>query len=241
MRTGYTMTYRVGSIQAGEIDQLWTPRKSNGKPGVMLLHGATAPQAFAEATRASSAMVGPALSSRGYSAVAGTMGGDTFANDTAMARMTAAGALLGATFHLLGFSMGFALALRYAAANPGKVASLVGVIPLSDILTMYANNTAGLAASIAAAWGVPNGNPLPAGADLSTGFATIAAAGIPARLYYSNPDTSIPPASVLATGAAINADIVAPVNGGHTEAGIGQIGAIGAGGWSDVGNWLDAL
>lgn len=245
--SGYTMTYKVGRIQATETDQVWIPtaRRGSDKYGVVLLHGATAPNQFADHTRWGSARIPARLAEAGIPCIAGQMGGDTYANDTALARVDAAITQLAtladipsSKVHLIGVSMGAAVGVRYAATNPTKVASFTGIIPLSSIINTYTNNVAGLRAAIGTAWGVTYPTELPVGADLVTLAATVSAAEIPSRLYYSDPDTSVPVADVTALGTALGATIVAGTALGHTEAGINDIGMTTLSEWSGLVTFL---
>lgn len=244
--SGYTMTYKLSRIQAAETDQVWIPtaRRDADKYGVVLLHGATAPNQYADHTRWGSATLPARLAAAGIPCIAGQMGGDTFANDTALARIDAAITQLStlaeipsSKVHLIGVSMGAAAGVRYASTYPSKVASFTGIIPLSSIINTYTNDVAGLRASIGTAWGVTYPTALPAGADLVTLSAAMTA--IPSRLYYSDPDTSVPVADVTALGTAMGADVVSLGTAlGHTEAGINDIGATTLSDWSGLVSFL---
>lgn len=159
---GYTLDYSQGRIRASNTDQLFTPHTIRGadKYGVMALHGATAPDNYALATRWQSSKVAAHLAHAGIPVVAGAMSGDSFANSNSQTDMTNALPLLAQAgcdttkVHLLGISMGCLLAIQWAGANPDKVASIQGIIPATSIQRIYETNPGGLSAGVATAWGV---------------------------------------------------------------------------------------
>lgn len=231
--TNYTAISSIGNIQAGETDYLWLPGEKRGanKYGVVLLHGAGAPNNFMDATRLGSLTLPAWLAMAGIPVVAGQMGGDTFANDTAMTRINSAITYLSANAGvpstkviLIGASMGGALALRYASLNPSKVAAIVGIIPLTNINTIYQSNAGGLRAAIGTAWGVTYPTALPAGANLPV-LASALNGVVPSRLYYSDADALIPYADVLAMASIAGSEAIEydPTNSGHTETTIGAV------------------
>jgi pimeloyl-ACP methyl ester carboxylesterase len=250
MRSRYSVSVRIGNIQAGETDSLFLPgenARGATKYGVLLLHGATAPQAFQDTTRWASAQIGGRIAEAGIPCLAGQMGGDTFANDTAMTRigqartyLAAASGCSNAKILLVGASMGAALALRYAGENPAQVAGVVGIIPLVNIDAIYQANTLGLRAAIGTAWGVVYPAALPANANLTVKAAPMADGVVPSILYYSDADAAINPADVIAMANTIDAELVEhdPTNLGHTEGGINNIGTYGDGNWSHMVEWL---
>jgi pimeloyl-ACP methyl ester carboxylesterase len=232
----YALHYKISNVFAGETDQLWMPRNPRtGQYGVILCHGYNTPDTYSQATFPRSAKLVSELARHGIPSVAGLFGGDTWANDTAMSRITAAHSYLatatGASstkVHLFGMSMGNALALRYAALNPTKVASVTGIIPLSSIANMYeANNPAGSRASIGTAWGVTYPTPLPAGADLLALAPTLQANTIPYRAYYSSVDQYIAVADVQALADAAGGT-AAEIDStyGHADAALTQFNVI---------------
>lgn len=235
MRPSYVLSYSLNRIQAAEFDQIWFPGNVRGKYGVILCHGLGANDQFASQTKAHSPILAASLASAGFACIAGTMAGDSFGNNTSMARMTsahtalagvAAGTFNGTKVHLVAISMGACLAIRWAKENPDKVASITLLIPTASIINTYNGNVGGLRASIEAAWGVAFPASLPADADLVAHAAVIKAAGIPARIYYSDTDAVIPVADINALATAMGAEKFSadPLNFGHSEATIGEIG-----------------
>jgi len=251
--TGYELTYSLGNIRAANTDTLLKPFEIRGasKYGVMALHGATTQDEFAVADRWKSAKIAAHVAMAGIPVVAGRMSGDSFANDFAMTDMTNALPFLATSgcdtskVHLIGFSMGMTLAIRWAAANLSKVASIQGVIPATSIDRIYQTNAGGLRASVGTAWGVTYPTALPAGAILTSAYSAIAGSGIPVRLHYTSSDTTILPADV-ATDAAllgVSGSNLVDLGGafGHAERTIGLFDALGAGDSSDYINWIKGL
>lgn len=251
MRTHYTSSMGVGNIQAAETDVLFTPSRAltTADIGIILLHGATTPNEFADHTRWGSVRLAARLALAGYPCIAGAMANDAFANDTVMARITAARAFLASATgcspnktHLLGVSMGGGTAVRYAALNPTKVESITGIIPMANIDALYQANTLGLRASIGTAWGVTYPTALPAGANLLAQAPAIATADIPVRFYYDDADAAIDPADVLALAVACDATTFEiPPDLGHVEGTIDACADIGGTNWSGLIGWLDSL
>lgn len=227
---GYSADAATGRIQAGEVDTIWTPRNLRaGRCGAILLHGSGNPQGFIDSMNQPSSMkLAAALATAGIPCIAGDMGGQTWANDTAMTRIDAAWAVLKARFPtmradkvcLVGASMGGALAARYSQLNPTKVAAVVGLIPLWDLAAFYTGNVGGTQAEVAAAWGVSTGAALPASADIA-GNAGLAA-GIPHLAGYSTVDTTVSPAWVLTYTQRVGGTaIVTDTTFGHSDAAVG--------------------
>lgn len=232
----YALLNKIGNVSVGENDHLWVPRTPRtGQYGVILCHGYNTPYSYNQATFPHTAKIIGELARHGIPCVAGFFGGDTWGNDTAMSRLTAAHTYLASAsgasatkVHMLGMSMGHALALRYAALNPTKVASVTGIIPLVDINAMYAADyPAGSQASIGAAWGVTYPTPLPAGADLLAQAPTLQSNAIPYRAYYSSVDPYIQVADVQALAAAAGGTATEiDSTYGHTDAAMTQFNTI---------------
>lgn len=228
MKTRHDMTTKTGRVHAAEVDYLWSPAEPYDGYPVIMLHGAgtTARDAFASASFYAHATLPGILAHHNIPCISGWLGGDTMGNDTGMTRITEATAVLEALpnvdaskVHLVGVSMGNELAMRYAGLNPTKVASIMSVMPLSDIDAVYQANRGGFRATIGTAWGVTYPAALPAQSNLiATHAAAIVAAGIPVRLLYSTADTLVLPAEVvaLATALGIAPEIVDAVNN-HDE------------------------
>lgn len=136
-----------------------------------------------------------------YLVLAADWGGDTYANDTGIARVAAGIANARAKYNvdsdpvmLVGMSMGNAVGMAYTKANPGDVRAIAGMIPGLDLNDVDVNNRGGLAAAMNAAYGGdyvdsvhgPDHSPVRFAADLP--------ADLPIRLWTSTNDTYIPPA-----------------------------------------------
>lgn len=245
------MLQRRASVVAAEDDYLFLPKRGQTvrKTGVILLHGAGSPDQFAGHARWGSHTLGPALADAGYACVAGTMAGDAYGNDTAMARVTSYGdwletqaPVLPDKYVLIGTSMGGYTAMRWAIANIAKVKALGLVLPLCDIVGAYNANIGGLQAAIAGAWGVVAPAALPAGADITVTAAAIKTAKIPSKMYYEDSDTVTLPATQTAMAATIGADavLIEPADLGHTEATVWEASKVGgaAGAWTDLINFV---
>lgn len=246
--TLYTLTARVGRVQAAEIDWLWEPETvdPNKKP-VVLLHGSGSGNygAFANGAFYASAQVAPMLAYSGRKVISGWFGSQTFANDTLMARIDSALTVLGVTeAHIFGVSMGGGGAVRYASLNPTKAASIMGIIPMADIDAIYQADRGGLRANIGTAWGVTYPTPLPASSNLAVAHGPVVASnGIPRRLLYSTADTLVLPAEVttLAASMGITAEII-DTTLGHVEGTIAKAKDLDlTAPWKDYVDWIDGL
>lgn len=248
---GYNLSMGVNNIQAGETDVKIVPHRefSESDVPIILLHGATAPNNFAQADRWASSRMAARLAMAGYPCISGHMGGDSFANDTSMTRVDQALAEISdatgcssTQCHLIGCSMGAGVAVRWAAENPTKALSVTGLIPMANIDALYQANTLGLRASIGLAWGVVYPAALPADANLLTHGAVIGTNEIPTRFYYDDADAAINPVDVLALAAACEAETFeVPPDLGHTESTINAIASIGGSDWSGLIDWLQSI
>lgn len=244
------MRARVGGVQAGEKDFVWFPgsnKRGSSKYGVILCHGATANEQYADTTRWASVVIPARIAQAGIPCIAGAFGGDTFANDTAIARVTAAKTYLIAQTGcasdkvlLVGASMGGGVAVRWAGQNPTQTAAYVGIMPMSDMSDIYVNNRLGLQATIGTAWGVTYPTALPAAADLSQYATTMKDNGIPAKIYYSSADTAVLPATVTTLATTMGATAIQHDPGalGHSEGGFQQMSTYSSGDWSDLVSFL---
>lgn len=238
---GYSRSAGYGRIASGENDQVWIPRTPrSGKCGVILLHGSGNPNGYMDPVgQPASQRLAAALCAAGIPCVSGEMGGQTWANNTAMSRIDAAWDLLRTNapirsdkVALVGGSMGGALGARYSQLYPAKVAAFVGLIPLLDLVGLYNANTSGVAAEIATAWGVTAPATLPPSADIAANVNL--AAGIPAKFWYSGNDTIVLPAWVTNYATALGAEAIDVGTNGHSDATIGQVPV------PDVGKFLVA-
>lgn len=247
------LSNQVGRVKATEPDNLWTPDPLDGdKYPVILVHGAgaTALNAFTRAASFAESYLGPMVGYSGRKAVAGWFGSslttDPFANSTHMDCIEDAITLTGAAkAHIWGASMGGGAAVRFASLNPTLVASIMCVIPMSDMQAMYAANRGGLRANMGTAWGVTYPTPLPTpDTDLiGTHAPAVAAAGIPRRLQYSTADVLVLPAeaTALAAGLGITGEVI-DTTSGHTETTIEKAMNLDLSyPWADYIDWIDGL
>lgn len=218
---GYSVDTKVGRVQSGEVDTIFSPRSPRtGRRGVVLLHADNSALQYTDGhTFPKSVQLAAFLAINGIPCITGQLGntdanGDNFANDQAMSRVTAAWSLLQSVAGvasdkvlLVGASMGGATAARYAMLNPGSVAAGYGIIPASDLTDLYTRNPLGVQPQIGAAWGVTYPTALPSGADLP-GQAHLAS-GVPWRLDYGAGDAAIAPSTVTALAAAWGSQCVA--------------------------------
>lgn len=195
-------SFSQSRIVPGENDFFSLPRtyRPLSSPGVIYCHGASQPaltmvnpQAFGQLT------VIDKVASR-YPVLVGDLGFDTWGNDISLTDVTAAVALIQSSpvsakpgkVAIIGTSMGFAVATRYAVANPTKVACIAGLFPVCDIQDI--RNNIGAQSGIDTAWEITYPAPLPPGAEVATRAAQLTF--IPIRLWYSEGDSIITPRTV---------------------------------------------
>ncbi len=161
---GITHTAGTGVVAASTehlsaVPEAWAADGS--KMGVIYLHGATrGPEQIIDGvTYGALKAIIRAVILAGYPVLAVSTG-DTWGNDTAMARIDAAKTYLQGTMGakagdiaLMGGSMGGANVLNWCKRNLASVACAVGLVPVSDISDIHTNNRSSLAASINAAYG----------------------------------------------------------------------------------------
>lgn len=210
--------------------------------GVLYVHGASSnsPDADVQAYDVDSSAGVPrivaALVEAGFPVLSPSLGGDLWGNDTALALVGKAVALLQGTavrpyqlppvaarpgkLVVMGVSMGGACAMAWARANSAKVAALVLVVPVSDFGDMVTQNRGGYAGLINAAYSGgysdaaygPTHSPVQFAGQL---------AGIPSQVWYGTADTIVVPATVQALAAGIGASAEThPVPGDHAGAGL---------------------
>jgi hypothetical protein len=230
----YSVTCKSGRAEVGQFDAMFKPRKvTPSRFPLLAFHGANSSWfQWMDSTWPNLHRFLVEAAKGGIPSVAAQAGGtSTYANDTAMtgvnSDLTAIGTAMGCSTskaHLIGASMGGAVATRWAINNPTKVATMTLLIPMTSILNTYELNTGGLRAAIGTAWGVTYPTPLPAGANLLGNAGVLA--GIPTRMYYAPDDTLINPTDVLALKDAIgpSATATASSGGGHTNAGMLPVG-----------------
>lgn len=220
MTAALTQARYSGVYTAGDTHIEWLPKTWRGGGtvrGIIASHGATGsdldPLSFT--TFPHWAPILQRLCGMGYPIISVNAGGSLFGNDTvistympaALTRLAAMGAKTDKVA-LFGCSMGNLTGMNWARANPTKVACIAGVAPASDLNDIVTNNRDGQAANVNAAYGGAYSdatmgathNPARYGATL---------AGIPTRLYYSDADPAIPPATVTALATLIGASATA--------------------------------
>jgi pimeloyl-ACP methyl ester carboxylesterase len=166
------------TLDAGEYAWWWTPRTGRGatKYPMLALHGAgfltgdnfAAPTGWPDAADLVRAVArGSAQTgNKGIPVASHYLNGDKYANDTVMSRIdlmrTSIATRTGCSstkVNLFGISMGGGAAVRYAALNPSKVASINVIIPMMSIINLRNSNMGagsligGFANVITAAWG----------------------------------------------------------------------------------------
>jgi pimeloyl-ACP methyl ester carboxylesterase len=166
--TSYSASIQSGRVRSGQLDYLYSPTKNRGSSryGVILAHGAGTSLEYmgGSVTGGSTAWASTEIAARlafaGIPCVGAEMSGDSFGNDAAMLDMSAALTLLGTAgcsttkVHLLGVSMGGSVQIRWAGQNPSKVASICGVIPVTNTAKFYSGNQGSLDTTIATGWAV---------------------------------------------------------------------------------------
>lgn len=244
----YSLTVQVGRIAPAEVDYIWRPQRVDpDKLPVVLFHGSGASNynAYVHGANYASCVVGPMAAFGGRIVIGGWLGNQAFGNDTFISRVNAALAVIGATrAHMFGVSMGGGSAVRYAALNPDKTASIMCIVPMADMSAIYNSNRLGLRSDIGTAWGVTYPTPLPSQADLTGVQAPLVAAhGTPRRVLYSTADTSTLPAEVEAMAAAMGiTPQVIDTTSGHTEATLAKAKDLNpAAPWKDYTDWIDGL
>lgn len=189
---GVTHTAGTGVVAASVEHMAAVPAAwaaDGSKMGLVYCHGATrGPEQIIDGVTygALKAILNAAVLA-GYPILAVSTG-DTWGNDTGMARIDAAktylqgamGAKAGAV-GLIGASMGGCTALNWAKRNLAATACVVGIMPVSDVSDIHTNNRGTLAASINAAYG---GAWVEATHGAARNPATFAAAGDLAGLKY---------------------------------------------------------
>ncbi len=228
----YGVFTKIGNVFAGEYDYLWVPRSPRtGNYGVVLCHGAATPDNYIGAGWPNADSMAAAIANAGIPCVAGYFAGDAWCNDTVMSRIATATTYMASVtgssttkIHLIGISMGGGTAYRYASLNPSKVASVTGIIPLSNITYNYTSNLpTGAQASIATAWGVTYPAALPSGADLPT-LASAMNGVVPSQAFYSTIDPYIRPADVQALATAAGGSAAAIDSAyGHANGTVGEM------------------
>lgn len=222
-------SYQIGTVNAGEAAALIRPKYPQpGAAGFLYCHGAGGSAHSALSDYGEQGRLSARLTRAGLIGLSTDLGGaQTWANDLAMARMTAAhtyltgsmGASPAAPVTLISGSMGAANAFAWAAAHPALVAGIVAMLPVASIDDIHANNRGGLTSTID---GAHPGGWTPAIAATRDGLALAqsgALSGIPILAYYGTTDTLCIPSVALALAQASGA-VLRPVPHGHSAAGL---------------------
>lgn len=249
--SGYSVTAKSGRAIVGEFDAIFQPRIINGadRYGIVACHGAggdwfqwmsqSFPRMHQLLVYAARGGV-PSIAAR---LGAGGVGGDTWGNPAGTTNvgsaLTALGAASGCStdkVHLIGASAGASTMLNYAIANPAKVASITGLIPLTSLLNFYKTNPpAGTEANavnarwddIATAWGVAQRVVTDVVTDSTTTITSATAnftAGDNGKLIISKPTNGIAAGTTMTFVNSTTATLSAPA----TTTGTGRIVGIGA-------------
>lgn len=162
--SSYSLSNQWGTIRPGQFDSIWTPnpRRASTKYPCILVHGSGAPQEFTYLTNFGSVPLAANIALAGIPTMASENDGQAWGNDQSLTDIDLQVTALATRFGtpagkcvLVGGSMGGYTALRYAILNPTKVAAVVGLIPLTDMVYFYNYTYTGTAqAEVASAWGV---------------------------------------------------------------------------------------
>jgi hypothetical protein len=232
--TGYAASYNSTRVAEGSV--LLLPTTPNVKKrAIIYAHGATA-----GATQVTDVTNQPTitrlmglLAQQGYVVFSSDFGGSTSFGDDACATaftngwnfLKSSGLCAQDSVIVIGASMGFMSASRFAADNPTLVAGMVGLIPAMDIEDIRNRNVLGLRDPVNTAWGLTAGSsmlgtagpPVPPRGVLLGRLSAVSA--INTRLYYSLGDTAVPPAGVTtyASGRPNVSTVVTSQTADHGE------------------------
>lgn len=203
-----------GETPSGASWTALTPDDATGTP-VIYLHGATQhdDQIIDDENYPFVADLGERLVEAGHPVLAVDQG-DTWGNAAALAVISEAADRFEVPVVVIGGSMGGGAALSWAAAEPERVACVAGIVPVSDLRQIVADNPSNLAVSVEGAHpdGVSESNPL----ELAEGGRLD---GLRYRAWFGTDDEVVDPATVEAVAAAIGVTASAvPVGGGHDTA-----------------------
>lgn len=252
---GYILSGSKDNIRAGKTDYSIRPTHPlAGGYGCTLMHqaGTLYLAQYSAATTPISSDIPGALAVAGIPSQAGEMNGtiatDGWGTNGVMSDMDVALTRLGvvnptistAKMHLFGVSMGLYSCLRYALLNPTKVASVTGVVGMTDIISVF-DTTPAQQASILSAWGVPDRAGLVASPANIYSSLTALNGVVPVQLFYSGGDTTVLPSTQ--TGAATltggTATQVSPsLNHAAAESILGLVGDLAPGNWAAVTDFM---
>lgn len=208
------------------------PRAGTAR-GVILCHGASVTESrYLDATNVPEQnRVVRAITDAGYPCLAHRQMSDGWASDAAIAKVALAKTYLQGTLGaksgkiiLFGTSMGGALAMAYARANPTLVQALVLFLPVSDVQDIVTNNRGGLASSVNAAYSGGYSDGTYGATHNPTLFAS-SLAGIPVQTFYATDDAIVIPSTVTTVMTAIGGVDLHAVTGGHADAALATIPA----------------
>ena len=172
------------------------------------------------------------LFARYFKVYVADLGGNTFGNDTGIARVASLVTYAGnGPVVLVGASMGASVAINYAVRNPTKVLAIANVIPALDFNSVDSSNlgwtnlNAAYPPAYNAATDGPTHNPLQIANQLPS--------NLPVKLWTSSDDPTCPPATADAFVAA-RPQTQRTVIGAYGHGGI----AIAA---PDMLNWMKAF
>lgn len=222
------MSAGVGTVDAGELAVKYGPKAPKGTPraGVLHGHGAGGDATSAISNYGLQGAIARRLAMLGCVGLSTDLGGEqTWANNTAMARMTSGYNYLTATMGapspvvLAGGSMGGLNVLAWAAANRSKVSCVVAQLPVLNVTDIHTNNRGGLTSTINTAWSPSGWSEAANGAtrNPTTLAAAGAFAGLPILLFYGDSDTLCTPAQVAAFAASVPTCQTISVPGDHAE------------------------
>lgn len=225
MRTLYRASDIAGeqSVRASPLN--WSPARTP----ILYVHGAS-DMADTWMRIPARIPVLRALTQAGYTVTSHDNGGaQTWGNDTAMSRMTAAyeqlqadsGVQAGKVI-LFGQSMGGMNSILWAMRNPEKVACMVLAMPVIDLAEVRAT-PGGYTGLVDTALGVTYSDQAH---GLARSPAVIARAGkapkVPCQLWYGESDDLCKPAKAIEYATLTGAEVCL-VSGGHAEETVGRI------------------
>lgn len=225
------ITSGSGRVHAGEMDAVISPDEyCGGSYACILVHGVESTGGALDWMTASPyrwPIVRTVVDQCGLYTISADMGGSaTWGNSTLLSRMDEAFAYT-QTFNqvkkgkviLIGQSMGGLAMLNWAKANLGKVAAMVGVIPVTNMNSAIAD---AFRSQINAAYGGSYSDAAH-GANHNPQIFASALAGIPGQLWVGRTDViaRLDDANVIASGAP--SIQVMELNGAHDESTLGLI------------------
>jgi pimeloyl-ACP methyl ester carboxylesterase len=227
----------VGLYAAGEKSLRVVPkyyRPNNTRTGVIFAHGhgGDALQARDGANAPGLNAIIEAIGENGNPVLSCDFAGNSWGNATASARMNDAYALLQGSMGakagkviVIGYSMGHVVVANWAAANPTKVAGIVGLLPVCDMADIYAQSN--YVGSINTAYGGSYNNATLGGTNNPLVMANAGKfATIPWKGYSIADDTIATYSKVQAMATAVGANgsiVTLAGSGGHGNATLAKV------------------